>query len=209
MIYGQILIDSCVGNLIYELVKREDIKNIVEIGTWYGMGTTYCIRKSILDSNKKDFLVYSLESNVNMWKLAIENNQPSIENFNLLLGTIITKDDILDFNSIDKKHFINLPKDEKFKWYLEEITNCEITPNHFEILPEKIDLLILDGGEFSTYGEFMKLKNRFGYLIVDDTREIKGDKIREFILSDKNYNMIEDKVNDRNGFLFCERIIND
>lgn len=38
-----------------------NIKNIVEIGTWNGCGSTQCIKQSILDFKKQDYLVYSLE----------------------------------------------------------------------------------------------------------------------------------------------------
>jgi len=205
LINGQIIYNSELGKIISDIVKQDNIKNIVEIGTWYGMGTTHCIRKAIIDSDKKNYEVFSFESCLDMWKVAIENNQPILPNFKILLGGIVEEKDFFDFNSIDDKYFSEYSRAVQKKWYDEDLKNCKINSNYFAILPQKIDLLILDGGEFSTYGEYNLLKNRFNYLIVDDTKALKGDKIREELLVSNDVLIIQDEINKRNGFLTCRR----
>ena len=86
-----------------------------------------------------------------------------------------------------------------------DLKNCKMSTNYFTTLPPKIDLLILDGGEFSTYGEYSLLRDRFEYLIVDDTRALKGDKIREELLNSNNILIIHDEINKRNGFIVGKR----
>jgi len=52
---GQITRGTPLGDWIYDLVKREDIINIVDIGTWNGLGSTKCIQDAIVDSRKEDY----------------------------------------------------------------------------------------------------------------------------------------------------------
>lgn len=53
MTQGQILNNDLLGQIIYNLTKREDINNIFEIGTWYGLGSTKCVIDGIIDSKTK------------------------------------------------------------------------------------------------------------------------------------------------------------
>ena len=199
---GQINLDSKLGKIIYNLVKDKNIKNIVEIGTWNGYGSTQCIKQSIIDNNKTDYLVYSLEINENMYNTAKQNH--NLPNFHLLLGTIITEDDLKwcdwdkYFNSPDGYYDGNK---SKRTWFDEDIKNIRKTDNVLNLIPENIDLLILDGGEFSTYPEYIKIGNRSKIIILDDTKVLKCKKIREELLLNDNYTILYDDLNDRNGFL--------
>lgn len=207
---GQINLDSKLGKIIYDFVSMPSIKNIVEIGTWNGYGSTQCIKQSILDFKKQDYLVYSLEINKEMHEIAKKNIE-GIPNFNLLLGSII---DELDFNWFDWNQYFNSNEGyyedgmnffSKKPWLLDDIENVKKVENVFYKIPKNIDLLILDGGEFSTYPEYIKLKDRTIFIILDDTKEMKCKKIREEILSDDNYEIIYDEFHDRNGFLVAKK----
>lgn len=57
---GQINIHSAFGKIIYDLSKRLDVINIVEVGTWNGEGSTQCILRAI--DNSKRF--YTIESKI-------------------------------------------------------------------------------------------------------------------------------------------------
>ena len=50
---GQINRGSLLGEHIFNLAKDPKIKNIIEIGTWNGLGTTKCIYDAIISSNKQ------------------------------------------------------------------------------------------------------------------------------------------------------------
>lgn len=73
-------------------------------------------------------------------------------------------------------------------------------PNVLEYLPQKIDFLILDGGEFTSYYEYLILKNRSKYIFLDDTctPTIKNYATRMDLI--KHHTIIIDNINDRNGF---------
>jgi hypothetical protein len=72
-------------------------------------------------------------------------------------------------------------------------------------IPEHIDFLLLDGGEFSTYEEWKKLKDRTKIVALDDTKVLKSKQIREELLTNPDYEKIVDSE-DRNGFAIFKRI---
>ena len=49
---GQINLDDEAGLHIKNICKREDVNTIVEIGTWNGMGSTFCVYESIKNTEK-------------------------------------------------------------------------------------------------------------------------------------------------------------
>ena len=73
-------------------------------------------------------------------------------------------------------------------------------------MPSKIDLLILDGGEFSSLSEFKKLKDRTTYFVLDDTLLIKNNEVADIMRNDSNYQILYDNTSDRNGFLISKKI---
>ena len=51
---GQVNRGSKLGEIIYNLCLQDDVRNIVEIGTWNGMGSTKCIYDAL--SEKKEVI---------------------------------------------------------------------------------------------------------------------------------------------------------
>lgn len=203
---GQINKGSQLGDIIYDMCKQDDIKTIVEIGTWNGMGTTKCIYDSIIENNKMDYSVYSLESNSIFYNQAI-CNLPKIENFNIILGRIVEVGELINIDECDDKFFQPISHKEIVKgWLVDDLRNYEDVKNVLDQMPDKIDLLILDGGEFSSLAEFNKLKDRSTYFILDDTLLIKNNEVANIMRNDSNYDILNDNTSDRNGFLISKKI---
>jgi len=206
MIIGQINRGSQLGDIIYNMCKQDDIKCIVEIGTWNGMGTTKCIYDSIVENNKKDYQVYSLESNEKFYNQAIIN-LPKLENFNMILGRIVEVCDLINIDECDDKFFVPISNKEIIKgWLVEDLHNYESIENVLDKMPNQIDLLILDGGEFSSLAEFNKLKDRTTYFVLDDTLLIKNNEVANIMRNDSRYQILYDNTSDRNGFLISKKI---
>ena len=72
-------------------------------------------------------------------------------------------------------------------------------------LPQIFDVVLLDGGEFTTYHEFQLLKNRCKILMLDDINTCKCELIVKEIQSDQSWKIIKSS-NTRNGFLIAEKI---
>lgn len=200
---GQINLGTIWGDFIYNLTKREDIKTIVEIGTWNGEGSTMCVIQSVIDNNlEREF--FSLELYPEMYekaKLFLTEFSPYIT---LLWGRIIDFDEVYWFDHTK----INFETDTHARLYFEkDLSYLKSTPNVLEKIPEQIDLLILDGGEYSTYPEWLKLKDRVKIVVLDDSNILKTKKIREEILESNDFITLYDKLEDRNGFSVFEKKI--
>jgi len=205
MILGQINRGSQLGEVIYNMCNQDDIKSIVEIGTWNGMGSTKCIYESLVNNNKKDYVVYTLESNQTFYNQAV-SNLPKLENFNMILGRIIEIDEVVDIDKCDDVFFTCSNRSDQKGWLAEDLYNYGKIENVLGLLPESIDLLILDGGEFSNYYEYLKLKDRTKYFILDDTKSIKNFDVANIMRTDSSYQVLIDS-NDRGGFLVSKKIV--
>jgi hypothetical protein len=197
---GQISLNTKFGKLIYEYAKNNEYKNILEIGTWNGLGSTKCFIEGLL-SRQDDFNFYSLECNEDKCSMAKKLYQ-QIENVHILNEVILNElpsniykifPEILtnsDYNYWNKIDFANM-KDKHL--FLER-----------EKLPEYFDILLLDGGEFTTYYEFQILKNKCKILMLDDTNVQKCKLIVEEIKNNLDKWEIIEENNERNGFLICK-----
>ena len=191
---GQIQINSEAGKWISKLCNEQDVHNIVEIGTWNGMGSTLCAYEAIKQTNKK---LFSLEINNEMHEIAKKNYLEKNE-VSLFLGKIT--DETIDLNSLDSSFFSDFSIEIKKLWKQKDVKNLEGCQNVLSLLPDKIDFLILDGGEFTTFYEFQILKKRSSIIFLDDVNKpcIKNFLTRQELL--KTSNLIHENLKDRNGY---------
>ena len=192
MIQGQINLHTHPGMKINEISRLEEVNTIVEIGTWNGAGSTACVIAGI--KNKPDANFYSLECDEQQYNLATSIVDQTA-NVHLILGKIIEENE-LDIENLSAA---------EVGWLAGDKAALSKVPNVLDELPETIDFLILDGGEFSTKAEFEKLKDRSTYIFLDDTAIRKNKANRANLLADNNFTTIEDKVADRNGWGLYKR----
>ena len=198
---GQINLNTSFGRIIYDLVLKNNFKTIVDVGTWNGMGTTSCLLAAL--EKKQDFSasIYTIELYEEILHYAKINLNKYINKFNLkiLHGKLVDLDEVYSWFDHSK---INFEEDGHARlWYHKDMELLSKIPNILHLLPDKIDFLILDGGEYSTYPEWQKLKNRCHFFALDDTNLHKCSKIKSEIISDSKYTIIYDVINERNGFL--------
>ena len=191
---GQIDIQSAFGKIIYDLSKRLDIINIVEIGTWNGEGSTQCILKAV--DNSKNF--YTIESSTEWYNKAIifNKNYTEMSNVYFLLGSIVNQDEL---------YTDNLSHQEQ-DWLRQDIDNYSNVSDVYNKLPENIDFLLLDGGEFSTRAEFLKLKSRSKIIALDDCNCRKNKLNIKDLKEDNNFTLLYENLKDRHGWAVFERL---
>ncbi len=170
---------------LYKLVQRPDISTIVETGGFRGMGSTKCIIDGILDSGKKNYEVFSIEIDESYHEDAKINLIPLPPNVHLIKGSIITGDELNYMrNNLDSR---NGPGDITSKvasvWLERNILQIKEAKNVFNLLPNQIDLLVIDGGEFAGEVEFSLLKDRSTYFYLDDISSWKNKKNANYVLS--------------------------
>jgi hypothetical protein len=197
---GQICNDSF-SKEIEKYASNDKYKAFLEIGTWNGLGSTKAFNNGFKSRND-DYIFYSLECNkdkcMDASKLYSDNSKIHI------LNEVIWNEEPSDFYEI----FPQCLKNETYKhWNEVDIINmkkCSLfldRPN----LPDIFDVILLDGGEFTTYHEFQLLKNKCKILMLDD---INVDKCKLIVLeleNDPSWKIIK-RDNTRNGYLIAEKL---
>jgi hypothetical protein len=195
--HGQINMHSAFGTEIYNICKLNTIKNIFEVGTWNGEGSTICIMNAIID--KTNSILYSLESNptqytaaINFWSSKDTHNKLKLIN-GVLHNEYATEDEIKEtcggIIPCYKEHYI--PE----KQMLEHNTIIKIDEY------TDIDIIILDGGEYTTMGDFKVLMTKYPKIIMlDDTIVYKCKKIRQQLLDNPEYYLYKEDLKDRHGW---------
>ncbi len=71
-------------------------------------------------------------------------------------------------------------------------------------VPIIFDMILLDGGEFTTWYEYLLIKDKCKVLILDDCNTNKCKKIVNDIIHSNLWNIIL-QTDERNGIFACER----
>lgn len=194
---GQINMSSPFGQLIYELCQNAQIRNVVEVGTWNGQGSTVCIMNGL---SRKNSQLYSIESNPVRYREALDfwSRYDTGEKLHLIHGK-------LHRNPVPHYATLGLAEgDELFiHHYLPETRMIEDVTIPVVPLDDSIrdvDCILLDGGEYTTDGDFVALmKFDPKVIILDDTAIYKCRRIRAALLEDSRYVALYDNLSDRNG----------
>lgn len=92
------------------------------------------------------------------------------------------------------------------KWNEVDVLNMQCCKVFLERqnIPNVFDVILLDGGEFTTYFEFQLLKDRCRLLLLDDINVDKCKKIVEEIRANpKKWTIVKEDNFTRNGFMIC------
>jgi hypothetical protein len=197
--FGQIHLYTSAGKKLMELATREEVHNIVDLGTWNGLGTTMCLLNGMLFRDKKPNFI-SIECNSDKYKVALSNlhmyltKMPSAK---LLCGSIIKDSDMSDIYQVFPEMLSN---SEYQRWHHIDVENIKLSNNVYDLLPPKIELVVFDGGEFTTYYEFKKIFDRCNrYIALDDCYALKTKRIREILQNSPEWTE-EFFISERNGF---------
>ena len=208
---GQINRGSFLGEWVYNLSINKNFKNYVEVGTWNGEGSTKCFMDG-LTTRLDDSALYSLEANIQFYEEATRYWAPTLmvmkfplPKLHLLYGRIIEAAELVPEQEVrNHERFSQHPWLEWRERNIKEYGQCE---NILDQLPSEIDVLLLDGGQFSTRSEFHKLKDRTKVVLLDDTQSFKTEKARADMLADPEvWTVIVDSESDRHGiFIACRK----
>jgi hypothetical protein len=177
------------------LASLEANLTIVEIGTWNGLGSTKMILRGLKKRKLDKIQVIGFETNKRMYGVA-KRNLKRHDLYQLVWGSIIQEGEL---------DMTNLSETES-NWIKTDLEDMRKAPYVFKKVPENIDLLILDGGEFSTYAEFQKLNSRVsGWIILDDTNSRKCARILREVPAEGTWNVIF-QSDERNGTAVLRKI---
>jgi hypothetical protein len=194
----------CNSNFSMQIKKYAsnlNLKTFLEIGTWNGLGSTKAFSEGF--SNRvDDYIFYSLECNKD--KSLDANNLYKHNHSMHILNEVIWNEEPSNFYEI----FPECKTNHLYKHWNEidliNMQKCDLFLNR-PSLPKIFDVILLDGGEFTTFHEFQLLKNRCKILMLDDTETNKCKLIVNEILQDASWRIIM-RETERNGFIIAEKI---
>jgi hypothetical protein len=199
---GQINRGTLIGDMIYNLVQDTQWKNFLEVGTWNGLGSTKCIFEGLNQrTNDKSYKFWSLECNSE--KSEVARSHYKEENV-FILNEVL-------FNKIPEDIYENFPilkENAEFKkWFEIDMGNMYDKPLFLERkdIPEIFDFVLLDGGDFTTYHEFMLLKEKFNTIIIYAINTNKGSLIKQYLVQNSDKYKIIMEHPEKNGFLVAKR----
>lgn len=188
---GQIGSNDQIGRWLELLASLDSVTSIVEIGTWNGLGSSLQIAKGVQKGSLNHNIsknVIGIEVNFQMWKRASKNLR-KYPFFNVIHGSLV------EASVLDSTNLSELEKE----WLAQDIKNIESSPLIISQIPTSIDLLVLDGGEFSTYVEYQMLKQRASkWLVLDDTNLRKCRKVLDEAIRNDGFSVVF-QSDERNG----------
>lgn len=194
---GQINLESNFGQDIKRLLSQENL-SLLEFGCWNGLGSTK------LSSSSTSNQVFSVELNPFMVATAVKNLQPFPSNLTLIYGKILDTDS-LKINLASSFFSLEFENESVALGALIEIILLKSAPNVLRMLPKEVDCLLLDGGGFMTFEEFLLLESRITkYIFLDDIGSIKSRRIYE-VLGDSVDWKVEAIYSDRESAIFKKR----
>jgi hypothetical protein len=192
---GQINSRNEIGKWITLLASLAETKMVVEIGAWNGRGSSRMIMNGLRSKPGDVTQVIGLESNPVLYRKA-KKFLSKFPNYSLLWGSIVLPDE-LDRDDLNA---------EEVKWLEGDIRDLDAAPYILDKLPDSIDLLILDGGEFSTYSEYCILHERVKHwIILDDIHTRKCRKIMSELSNQTNWAIVF-QSHERHGTAVLKRL---
>lgn len=179
---------------LYSLSHSGAIQTIVEIGTWNGQGSTRCILEAVQGTPVS---VWSLECNKEKMDIAKQNLKSLLTTTtHLLHGTIVDSAEVMSNPEILEPFEDEIQQE----WLIADMKNCATAPHVLSDLPDTINVLVLDGGEYTTLHEFTLLFPRCTYFIaLDDTLTTKSKYVYKILLEHPEWTEVY-KSDARNGF---------
>ncbi len=186
--HGQISSTNEIGRWIYFISSLNQTKTILEIGTWNGKGSSRLIAQGVVRRGGEPPTVLGFEINPRMVAKA-KKSLRKYPFFQVVWGSLVRVDDLLSHDL----------QNQEQAWLQQDRKWISAAPELTKLIPEEINFCILDGGEFSTYPEFVLLEQKInGYLLLDDTETRKCSRIMHELESSDRFKLIWSS-SERNG----------
>ena len=192
---GQVSKDSDLGKQCQIYASDEKNKTFLEVGTWNGLGTTkvlFDVMKQRSDHQDKGYMFYSLECNSEKSQIArmFYSSEPTVH----ILNEVLSAPDDSEIEQV----FPEILHDGVFRaWSNADNVNIKMSKMFLERsdIPSVFDVVLLDGGEFTTYFDYQAIKDRTKMLLLDDTMSNKCKKIVELLKQDPDWNILFETQN--------------
>jgi hypothetical protein len=212
---GQINRGWPMGDALYQIASKPEVRNVLEIGTWRGDGSTAVLAQALAETGGK---LWTLEAKEQPHRHACELYRDSGLPVELLHGASIDPAKYPPFSHywprIETTSQERLEPGSYRDMYNDEIVSAWAAPRHgllSRLIREvgSFDLVLLDGGEFASGLEFELLEPHIaGYVFMDDTnheRCIKNALPRQQVVQSSGWRVVADELGQRYGWLAAKR----
>ena len=209
--HGQAPLASSLGSFLYQLAKSPEVQSVLEIGTWNGQGSTYCLALGLRESGGR---LVTLESSKAMFDEAAKFYRSKRLPVEVIYGSSIHPDDFPPFS-----HFAEIDGGGEYRdrwpvWYQQDLeaARSSANPGALKQVIEKhsaFDLVYLDGGEFTSYQDYQEVAPISTYLVLDDCNPLtvlKNVRARQELLASPQWELLKDEMDDRNGWSAFRKI---
>lgn len=206
---AQVMRNTEFGQRLFQIASLPMYKTFLEVGTWKGNGSTRCIIEGLLQrlrGGSEDVHFWSLEANKYFFDEAVKLWEPEALPFlHLMYGKLHTSG-LLSAEEVERHTYFGNVKTHYEYWYKQDAIDYANSPFvNPQLLPPTIDVLILDGGEFSGYADWDALKDKQPKLVIlDDTGVMKNERVYKELKANPSWICRVDSQ-DRNGWAMFER----
>ena len=191
---GQITLNSSFGYQLRSLAADPKYKTFLDVGTWNGQGTTLCLFAATKD--RQDVMIYSVEANQEMYHTACAYWSPCPSSLKLIHGTLSRK--MLSNDEITKHPIFRAIEAHYDLHYVQDCIDLMSAP--LAVLPQQIDFIVLDGGEFNGLSDFeMALTLNPKVIALDDINVMKNEIAHQRLSSNPAW-QLHAMGKDRNGW---------
>jgi len=178
---GQIKAGTQMGCFIEDVASDAANTRFLEIGTWNGLGSTMRFHSGFLRRKGAPFWFTTLECNLEKVKLAeqVYARSPVRDKIRFVHGKIVDTPDGQITDACDDRNVKSAPL----------FAPCG-----------RYDVALLDGGDDTTYREYLRLKKHVSLFICDDITAKKCQRVAADLQSSNEYHRVANYPNDRNGW---------
>jgi hypothetical protein len=211
---GQIHRDTPFGEMLYTLALDTNYTYYLEVGTWRGYGTTKCVMDGLVERTRttsQPIHFYSLESNKDFFNEAFHLWMRQGHAFLHLLFGKLHENGLMDREEIEAHPYFGWIRTHYDIWYDQDVIDYNFAPRILpNSLPPRLDVVVLDGGEFSGYADWLALKEREPRVVcLDDTNVMKNERVFKELSENKEEWELRAHGDDRHGWaIFYRRCLN-
>lgn len=172
---GQITLETQFGKVLATLATEPSLSAFVEVGTWDGQGSTQCLVEGLRRRRAGKAHLRSFETNRQMLAIA-HAAQASAQTE----GLVSIEWGRLSERMLPLREILAHPKFQEVLahfavHYEQDIIDFYSAP-HIKV--DAADFVLLDGGEFSSYGDWLAVRHLEPKVVaLDDTRAMKCERI--------------------------------
>jgi hypothetical protein len=204
---NEVNINEEFGYNIYQTIVKYNLKQNLEIGSWDGEGSTNCFVQAMKLLTGDLFLgcIEVIPEKINF----LANLYKDVPFVHPIENSSISYDELIykSFDDVWNSQYNKIPKhvynyDLVKSWYdrdvelLKTIEKGAIT----KLADKNWDSVLIDGGEFTGYSEYLLLKDKARVFYLDDVHSaFKCYEIYNELLNNNDWNILFDLPHVRNG----------